>query len=905
MTISAGTRLGRYEIRSLIGAGGMGEVYLAHDPKIGRQVAVKVLPQEFSSDKERLARFEQEAQAAGALNHPNILAIHDIDTHDAAPYVVSEYLEGETLRTAIGSSPLSIRKATDYGLQAALGLAAAHEKGIIHRDLKPDNIFVTSDGRVKILDFGLAKLIEQDNGGVRTDLPTKKVNTDSGTIMGTAGYMSPEQLRGQPVDARTDIFSFGAVLYEMLSGQKAFQRDSAADTISAILREDPPELSETNKSVSQGLERVVRRCIEKNRERRFHSASDLAFALESWGGSQTSGDMTTFISTSGPVEETRNWRQSKWVGWIAAGILLLLLAGLGAMYFRRPEASGRTMRFLIVPPPKTNLSDASAISPDGTQIAFIAVGGSDSTSLWVRNLSTVELHQLPGTEGANFPFWSPDSRSIGFFANSKLKRIDANGGVVQMLADVTSDPRGGTWAPDNTILFSPGTIAPIYKVAATGGEVTQVTTIDESLAHSSNRWPSFLPDGRHFLYFARGTKDETEGIFVGSLDSSETKLVLHSLVRGLYAPSGVSAKTGYLFFVLDGNLMAQPFDPAKADLSGTPALLVQGVLNYSRESGPTAYSACSISQDGTIVYRTGSGDITQPTWFDRSGKRGETIGEPAAYSEPSLSPDGKKILVEKAATAGAAPDLYLFDLTRGSAATRLTFDPAPDISSIFSPDGREVVFSSPRAQRMDLYKKLANGSGSDELFFHPDSNLFADDWSHDGRYILVELDGGVKTRSDLWILSAVGDHTLIPYLQSQFNEAHAHFSPDGHWIVYSSDESGRPEIYVRSFPDSGGKWQISTAGGEQASWRGDGKEIFYMAPDRKLMAVTVNIGASFEVGIPAPLLQTHIPVTGITDDRNSYFATPDGQKFLVDELLESQMAEPLTVVLNWQADLRP
>ncbi|MCA1850370.1 MAG: serine/threonine-protein kinase, partial [Acidobacteria bacterium] len=427
MTLEAGTRLGRYEIKSLIGAGGMGEVYRALDPKIGRDVAIKVLPAAFSADAERLRRFEQEASAAGALNHPNILSIYDVETHDGSPYVVSELLEGNSLREQMGGAALAARKAVGYALQVARGLAAAHEKGIIHRDIKPENIFITADGRAKILDFGLAKLIEPDGDRARSDLPTRKVNTDPGAVMGTVGYMSPEQLRGRPVDARTDIFSFGAVLYEMLSGRRAFQRDSAADTISAILREDPPELSETDRNINPALERVVRRCLEKNREERFHSASDLAFALDALSGVQSSGT-TTAMAAAAAAKPARRGKLRERLGWIAAALFLVSTLVLASLHFRRAEPRAETMRFTLPVPEKATFGDLLALSPDGRRLAFVVAGGAGGTSLWVRGLDSVDARELPGTEGAMFPFWSPDSRFIGFFAGNKLKKIDASGG---------------------------------------------------------------------------------------------------------------------------------------------------------------------------------------------------------------------------------------------------------------------------------------------------------------------------------------------------------------------------------------------------------------------------------------------------------------------------------------------
>jgi serine/threonine protein kinase len=878
----------------------MGEVYLARDPKIGREVAIKVLPQSLADDKERLARFEQEAQAAGSLNHPNILAIYDVDSENGTAYVVSELLKGETLREMMGGSPMPLRKAVDYGLQAAHGLAAAHEKGIIHRDIKPENLFVTSDGRVKILDFGLAKLTESNGDGGNSDLPTRKVNTDAGAVMGTVGYMSPEQLRGSTVDARTDIFSFGTVLYEMLSGRRAFHHDSTADTISAILREDPPDLSETNGSVNPGLERVVRRCLEKNREARFHSASDLAFALDSLSGSQPATELRQSAATE-HLSPQKSSSVPPWLGWAVAGLLLAGLIGLTWIYLTRSSPQPRTMRFALAAPTRSSFGDSAVISPDGRQVAFVSIAASGDTSLWIRPLDSLDARQLTGTEGASFPFWSPDGRMIGFFAANKLKKIDATGGPAQTLADVSGDPRGGSWGPDGTIIFSPSVSSPILRVAAGGGPATEVTSLDLSKAQTSHRWPSFLPDGKHFIYFGRGTQKDLQGLFVGSLDQGEPKFILHTDVRGEYAPDPNGGQ-GYLLFVKERALMAQSFDASKMELSGEPGMIAQEILNFPTEVGPTAHACFSVSNSGQLIYKTGGTQVTELTWFDRSGKQQETITPPGIYHEPQLSVDGKKVAIGR--EEGISQDLATIDLARGLI-TKLTFDPAPDTSSAWSPDGTQVMFSSTRNGKFELYQKLSSGAGSDELVLRTtQGNLFVDDWSRDGKYVLYEADNGPGTKFDIMVLPMTGERKPFPLVQTSFTETHSTFSPDGRWVAYVSDESGRPEVYVQSFPASGGKWQISTAGGDQPKWRPDGKELYYLAPDRNLMAVPVTPSASFDAGRPQVLFTTRMPATGITDDRNSYIPSPDGNRFLLTKLVDDLNAQPLTLVLNWASELK-
>ncbi len=567
MTLDAGTKLGRYEIRSQLGAGGMGEVYRARDTQLGRDVAIKVLPSTYSVDQDRLHRFEQEACAASALNHPNILIVHDIGAHGGAPYVVSELLEGETLRKRIAGTPLAQRRAIDYALQIANGLAAAHEKGIVHRDLKPDNIFITNDGRVKILDFGLAKLTQLDGNQSQTEIPTRRVDTDPGVVMGTVGYMSPEQLKGRPVDQRSDIFSFGAVFYEMLSGRRAFHGESAAETMSAILKEDPPDLSDTNKSVSPALERLVNHCLEKNPEARFHSARDLAFALEAIAGpSSISGETLTAVTTLPTGARIR-----KHLPWIVSAFLgLSLIAALSFvwLYFRRAPEEVRAVR-LTIPPPEKGVVSVLSVSPDGLRVVYGAPNAEGKSVLWMRSLSSLTGQQLPGTENPFFTtFWSPDSRFVGFVssADNKLKKIDVTGGPPQTLADAPNG-RGGTWNRDGVIVFAPSSEGPLYRVSAAGGEVTPVTALDESRQEVSHRYPYFLPDGRHFFYFARTSRAGGTAIYVGSLDSKETKRLLVGADSGAIS-GAMYSPPGYILYLRDGILVGARFRCRQARTQG-------------------------------------------------------------------------------------------------------------------------------------------------------------------------------------------------------------------------------------------------------------------------------------------------------------------------------------------------
>jgi Tol biopolymer transport system component len=928
MTIDAGTKLGRYEIRSKIGAGGMGEVYRARDEKLNRDVAIKVLPAALSQDTDRLRRFEQEAQAAGALNHPNILAVYDVGMHDGAPYIVSELLEGEELREQLNDGSLPQRKALDYAQQIAQGLAAAHERGITHRDLKPENLFVTTDGRVKILDFGLAKLSEPPAvaGGLNSEAETRRPLTDPGTVMGTVGYMSPEQVRGHEADHRSDIFSFGSILYEMLSGQRAFRRDTMAETMTAILKEEPPELSETNAKVSLPLEKIVRRCLEKKPEGRFHSASDLGFALETLSMPSGSGLKTVRddANAEGRADAAQTWlKRNAWLAWIVAGVLLAVALILALPYFFQRVALAPTVtRFIITPPEKVIIGESVALSPDGKLLAFSGTDEKGKTLLWIRALDTLTPQPLPGTEGARFPFWSPDSRSVGFFADSKLKKIEVSGGAAQTLAEASIEPRGATWGRDGTILFSPGTLTPIFKVSAGGGLVSAVTQQDQSREETSHRWPYLLPDDRHFIYFARGSKKETQALFVGSVDSKDRKLLLNVESNVAYVPIDTSSRgVGFLLFMRDRTLMAQPFDADRLELSGEPRAIAEDVMHYG-EIGPTALGIFSISTNGVLCYQTGNRTLSQLTWFDRAGKQLGQAGSPGLYNEPALSPDGQRVALNTDRRRGyvgaqdpSSPDgqraalnsdtrdkgdIWILELARGTL-TRFTFDPSTDRRAVWSPDGSRVAFTSNRSGRDHLYQRLATGAGGDELLL-PDAGVTADDWSSDGRFLLYEANRP-GTNTDLWILPMTGDRKPFPFLQTEFDETHGQFSPDGRWITYVSNESGQPEVYVQSFPSSGGKWQISVGGGDQPQWRHDSKEIFYMGPDRKLMVVSVTAGTSFQSGTPAALFQTRVENSNLTGARNNYGVAQDGQRLLVNNIVEDNAA-PITVVLNWTAQLK-
>jgi serine/threonine protein kinase len=891
----SGTKLGRYEILSLLGAGGMGEVYRARDVKLNRNVAVKVLPAMYSADSDRLRRFEQEAQAAGALNHPNVLAVHDVGLHEGSPYVVSELLEGETFRDILNQGPLPQRKAVSYATMIAQGLAAAHEKGIIHRDLKPDNIFITRDDRVKILDFGLAKLIPPGgNNLVQTDVATLKAQTSAGTVMGTAGYMSPEQVRGQSLDQRSDIFSFGAVLYEALSGRRAFHGESAVESLNAILKEEPPDLNETNTKINPQLEKIVRRCLEKKPERRFHTAHDLSFALEALTSTSEPSLKTEPLVTSAARSNGASFLRSSRLPWIVAGLLSLLTIGMAWVYFtRQPDVETRAIKLLILPPAKTFLmaGQPPLISPDGKVLAFVAMDDSGQSLLYVRPLNSLLARPLEGSDGAYLPFWSPDSRSLGFFARGKLKRIDISGGPPIALADAIN-ARGGAWNRDGVIIYCPLPPSPLFRIPASGGESTPINS-KLMTEGGITRWlPSFLPDGRHYLFVARMAGSERE-VRIGSLDSNDSK----SLVSAAYS-NAVYAAPGYLLYRRESTLVAHPFDAAKLELKGDPIPIAEDV-GFDATSYQGYFSA---SDDGVVVHHSGSAGLTQFTWTDRKGQQLGIIDEPADQGDLELSPDDKRLIFRRVDFHTGSISLWLIDLARGTP-SRFTFEKTSDFSPIWSPDGSRIVFSTLRDGPPNLYQKVSSSAGNDEGFLKSLVPKLSFDWSRDGRYIIYGV-VDPKTSWDLWFVPVNDTSKPVPFLQTNSDERRAKFSPNGRWVAYESNESGTSEVCVRAFPATPGKWQVSIGGGEQPRWRRDGKELFYISADHKLMSVEVNTEAStFEHRTPTALFGTRIG--GIDTPGDNYAVTADGQRLILNNLIGEAAYTPITVVLNWTADLKP
>jgi eukaryotic-like serine/threonine-protein kinase len=917
MTLSAGTRLGPYEILSPIGAGGMGEVYRARDTRLGRDVAVKVLPTAMSSSPELRQRLEREAKTISQLSHPHICTLFDVGHQDGTDYLVMEYLEGETLANRLGKGPMPIEQALRIGIEIAGALDAAHRSGIVHRDLKPGNVMLTKSG-VKLLDFGLAKLAAPQPGAVSqaTSLPTalqeSEPLTTRGTILGTFQYMAPEQLEGREADARSDIFSLGCVLYEMLTGHKAFTGKSQASLISSIMSSDPPPISTLQPLTPPTLDRIVRKCLAKDPDARWHSAHDLHDELV-W----VVGETVTATPRAVSVAKARG-RLAWWLVGVSSVVALAAMAWVATTYFGHAPADVRTLRYAIFPPDGWRLSLANrpgaptplVLSPDGRRLAFVVRRAEGDDVIWVRDLDALTARPLTGTEGASSIFWSPDSRFLGFFVGQKLKTIDVAGGPATTLCELPVPGAGGTWGRDGVILFSAG-VAPLQKVSASGGVPVAATTLGKGEAAHFRPW--FLPDGRHFLYSGYSAGLPALPVFVGSLDSAErVRLVESSSTNAVYAQ-------GHVLFLRDTTLMAQPFDVRRLALNGDAFPVAEQIQPQGIQP---AQGVFSVSESGILVYQTGTmGTGRQLIWFDRTGKPLATVGDQATYADVALSPDGKRAVVY----VGTPGDLWTVDLARGLR-TRFTFNPAVFSGfPVWSRDGTRIAFASTRYESsITMYQKASNGVGAEEPLLADNVSRLPSDWSPDGRFLLYETTLATFGNTDVWVWPFVEDRKPFPWLSSAFNESGAKFSSDGRWIAYMSDESGRSEVYVSPFvvPANGasaavasaqpsGKWQVSTGGGLLPKWRGDGKEIAYFEErSGRLMAVSVNgQGPAFDVGAAEPLFTLGVGAAGpfrLSQGtvRDFFDMTRDGQRFLVNVPTTDTPTSgppPITVVVNWAA----
>src|ERR1700722_4890671 len=882
MTLASGTKLGPYEVVAPAGAGGMGEVYRARDARLNRDVAVKILPGAFARDPERMRRFQQEGQAVAVLNHPNILAIYDFGEHENSPYIVTEFLEGETLRVRLGAGALPVRKASVYAEQIARGLAVAHERGVVHRDLKPENIFVTRDGRIKILDFGLAKLVPQE-GALAADAATLASQTEPGVVMGTIGYMSPEQVKGLAADHRSDLFSFGAILYEMLSGKRAFHGDSSVETMSAILKQDPPELAETNRTVPPVLERIVRHCLEKNPEERFQSARDVAFAL---GALSNSSSSTTGAVTVDTRRALRSWVR------VAAELALLGIA-LSLFFSRHSEKHDASLQAAIPPPPGdgfwANITQPAAISPDGKFLAIIAMR-SGHTQLWVRRLDQSDAQPIAGSEDAANPFWSPDSRDSAFFVPGRLKKVNVSGGSVSDICPAGAFGIGGAWSPRGVILFA--NFGDALRMVSDGGGTPEPIPGYELPSDSlSQMWPAFLPDGKHFLFLqwrypSFGTPDDN--VSIGSIDGEKLK-------RLPLASTNAQYSEGYLLFCRDGDLVAQKFDLGRLELGGAVLPVVRQIQYHTFLHN----GAFTVSRNGILVYGTaGTGVNSQMAWLDRTGKTIGTLGEPGLLLRQSISPDGKRVAV------GIAPSdtrekIWIYDVERSTRIPLVSEENGPNLyRPIWSPDGKQIAYRDTVGKSSTLVVHNSDGSGEER---RPGGMHFEliqpGDWSPDGHYVSVELTKFQGRANWQDVLRVAELETGKPVFDIG-DASGGKFSPDGHWLAYCDESSG--QVYVTSFPVRGAKIAVESIGGGDVRWRGDGQELFYVTDDQMMTAVQVRESTrEFRVLGSQSLFRLQLP-----NNVGFYDVTRDGKRFLVNVRTWKEQTKPLMVITNWTAELQ-
>jgi serine/threonine protein kinase/Tol biopolymer transport system component len=863
MSLSTGTRLGPYEILGPIGAGGMGEVYRARDTKLKRDVALKALPEVFAGDTERMARFEREAQVLAALNHPNIAAIYGVEERA----IVMELVEGESPQ-----GPLPFQDAWNIAMQIADALEYAHDRGVIHRDLKPANVKVTPDGVVKLLDFGLAKAFSSEPGEAQaetraTDSPTLTINaTVAGVILGTAAYMAPEQAKGKRVDKRADIWSWGVMLYELLTGECMFQGEDATDTLAAVIHKQP-ELER----VPAKVRRLLGECLQKDPKLRLRDI----------------GDARRLLEEPAPLPTAPSQSRLGWV--VAAAGLFVLCTALGFVTWKHVREEPAPMAKLFFPLPKETFEPgrpgSTAVSPDGRRVAFEGVVEGKG-QLWVRDLDKPAPQIIAADGASGMPFWAPDSRRLGFFAEGKLKKIDMTGGPAVTIADAqrTTGGRGpwnGSWNQDDVIVFGRIT-SPLFRVPAAGGSPAPLTDLDGTRHETAHFAPWFLPDGHHFLYAALSTDPDKRGIYVADLASKTRKRVMIESTRTIYVARG------YLLFSRDRTLMAQPFDTSKLETTGE-AVAVAEQVDVNNAGVGVAVGYFSASQNGVLVYTSGRAPVSvQLTWFDRTGKKLDTAGAPGDLGAYSLSPDGTRVAFTRRDPQAGRYDLWTRDLARG-AESRLTSGGMGGFG-VWSADGTRIFYNSRAVDK--IYQKAANNTGAAELV--EVASKQPEDASRDGRYLFT-VSVGINS---IWVLPLFGDRKPFRHVQTEFQESQPRLSPDGRWLAYRSNESQRNEIYVVSFPQSGGKWQISTEGGQDPVWSRDGRELYYYSPDGKIMSVDIKAGPQFRFGVPKALFEVRI-ATSYT----SFEVSKDG-RFLLPALVEQETSKPMTVVLNWPEMLK-
>ena len=876
MALTAGTKLGPYEIQLPLGAGGMGEVYRARDTRLGRDVAIKVLPSHLGSDPGLKVRFEREAKAISALSHPHICHLYDIGSQDGTDYLVMELLEGETLADRLKKGPLPLKQSLQYGAEIAQALEIAHGNGIVHRDLKPGNIMLTKSG-AKLLDFGLAKpapnVATMASGSMAT---MSKPLTMEGTIVGTIQYMAPEQVQGREADARSDLFALGAVLYEMMTGKRAFAGKSQISVMSAILEKEPEPVSRIQPLVPPALDHVIQRALAKDPDDRWQTARDLRQELK-WSAENAA-------LPSGAVSAAAGGGRRETLAWLISGALVVVLIA-GAILWRNSKPPIETMYF---PAPLQFPAKDIAIAPNGHTIAVVGYQESARKNvLWIYELGSRGAKGLAGTEGASYPFWSPDGRSLGFFADAQMKKVEVAGGPVQTICDAPSG-RGGAWNKDGVIVFAPIVTAGLYRVPASGGTPTQIREIDKSLGQSGLRWPVFLPDGKHFLYLAANFTGQKGGniIYVGALDSKEKHFVVESTANAAYAAPG------YLLFYRDKTLLAQPFDLKRFALTGEATVILPDVQFLPQ----VKRAVFAVSDQGLLLAQSGSeAALSQLMWFDRKGNAVGAVGKPEVYGNVFLSPNGKSVAIDKTDMSSLNIDVWTYELQSAST-KRLTFDPGIDSVPVWSPDTVRLVFSSNRQIYFGLYLKNSDGATDEKSIVQDEVGNFPSDWSRDGKYILY------CRGSDMGLLTFPELKSSL-FLKARSVLRNGQFSPDGKWVAYASNESGKWEIYVTSFPDARGKWQISSSGGEQPRWQGDGKELFYLSLDGKMMAAPVTTGAHFDAGTPVVLFQGTPRQPVLVYDLFVYDVSRDGQRFLINTQVKQGDGAPMSVILNWPAKL--
>jgi eukaryotic-like serine/threonine-protein kinase len=885
MALASGTRLGSYEVVAPIGAGGMGEVYQAHDTKLGRDVAIKVLPEAFAHDAERLSRFQREAKMLAALNHPNIATIHGLEQSGGTSYLVMELVSGETLAERVKAGPIPIEEALKIAVQIAEALEAAHEKGIIHRDLKPANVKVTPEGKVKVLDFGLAKAFAGDaaNDDLSNSPTLSMAATMQGVIMGTAAYMSPEQAKGKAVDKRTDIWAFGAVLYELLVGKAAFHGDDVTDILAAVVRAEP-DWNRLPLSIPTKIRDLLHRCLQKDKTLRMQAAGDVRIEIH---------EVLTIPATAEPIAAAigiRSLGQRALILGLGALLLVAVIASLAAWNLKhsRTPPLQPVSRTVINLPPGQQLAGlengpAVALSPDGTRLAYVArLGGMQQ--LYLRAMDSLEAKRIPGTEGAVNPFFSPDGQWLGFFADGKLKKVSVSGGPALSLGEGALS-RGASWGSPGMIVYAPTPTSILQQISDAGGVSQPLTRLEKG--ETSHRWPEFLPGGKAFL-FVPGTAANYAQVAVQLIGTSERR----NLVQGGTNPH--YAQSGHLVYAQGGNLMATRFDPERLMVTGTPVPVLEGVVQST--IGAAQYS---FSGNGALVYVPGGTQRTQNrlVWVSRNGAELPLSAPARTYAEPRVSPDGRRVAVT---VAEQESQVWLYDLSRETL-TRFTFGGNFNSASAWTPDGKRIAFQSTKEGAVNIFWQMANGSGGLERLTTSQGRQAPSSWSPDGQ-LLAFIDSTPALGIDISVLR-LGDRNAQPFLQTPFNETSPRFSPDGLWLAYVSNESGRNEIYVQPYPGPGGKWQISTEGGTEAVWNLNGRELFYRSGD-KMMAVDIATQPSFAVGKPKVLFAGQYLQTPGT--LPNYDITPDGQRFLMlkpTEQAEAALTQ-INVVLNWFEELK-